>query len=560
MDAQPEPEQPSQRETADSGVSRRRLIELRLKRIRQEASAARLEAQAVALELLLQRLDAGESISQEEWDQVGIAANDVDRLRDDDPEPGDRAPSSDPGRRSDSGPRLLDLGDLSEQTKPTVASESVSKATSTRDVTRAFGSWNDVRQAMRKGPSGGNNGDAESETMKDGAVHDVSVAKASSAKPSAGSVNPTIRLDEAHASVPKPRMRRDRTEAASSDESTIENGRGISAKQASNVEGAADTIPVPVHLEVDEDDEEAGETRRRPMAMVVSAAVHLLILFILAAFTLSNHEPKDQIAISASAVSNDEPQMESFVLESQEPVVEPNTEPTEPTEVDISPLGEVAAMEMPNTPDAVTGPPLPAMASLASSSSSAMKALSSKTDQSMEFCGVEGGGNHFVYLVDSSGSMGDAFVSARNALLQSIQMLTEKQRFYVVFFDAESDYMRISNPSTDESGSVNATTENKQRLKNWAMGISMDRGRAPYDPLRFALKLRPDVIFLLSDGEFPQGIEDLLKEENRISNLFGDDDPISIIHTIGYHSREGESRMRRIAQAHGGQYRHVPKP
>ena len=92
------------------------------------------------------------------------------------------------------------------------------------------------------------------------------------------------------------------------------------------------------------------------------------------------------------------------------------------------------------------------------------------------------------------------------------------------------------------------------------MRITKNDGRAPYNPLKFALELRPDVIFLLSDGEFPQGIEDLLKEQNRVENLFGDSGPISIVHTIGYHSRAGESRMRRIAEQNKGQYRHVPKP
>jgi hypothetical protein len=139
-------------------------------------------------------------------------------------------------------------------------------------------------------------------------------------------------------------------------------------------------------------------------------------------------------------------------------------------------------------------------------------------------------------------------------------MLAEKQRFYVVFFDAECDYMQLSGSTEPEPRSVYATAKNKQRLRNWAMRVSMDRGKAPYEPLRFALTLKPDVIFLLSDGEFPQGIEDLLSEENRSTNLFGDTDPISIVHTISYHSREGESRMRRIAEKNFGQYRHVPKP
>jgi hypothetical protein len=138
--------------------------------------------------------------------------------------------------------------------------------------------------------------------------------------------------------------------------------------------------------------------------------------------------------------------------------------------------------------------------------------------------------------------------------------LKPHQRFYVIFFDTESDYMRLSSLDEDEPRSAYATPENKRTLRRWAMTIRMDRGRAPYDALPFAIELDPDVIFLLSDGEFPQKIEDLLKEINRVENLFGDEGPISIVHTISYHSREGESRMRRIAKQNGGQYRHVPKP
>ncbi len=186
--------------------------------------------------------------------------------------------------------------------------------------------------------------------------------------------------------------------------------------------------------------------------------------------------------------------------------------------------------------------------------------LASDSAAKIQFCGVEGGGNHFVYLVDSSGSMGAGFESARTELLRSIEVLKPEQRFYVVFFDAEPDYMRLSDPNQDESRSAYATPENKRALKRWAMRITKNKGRAPYEPLKFALELKADVIFLLSDGEFPQGIEDLLKASNRVENLFGDSDPISIVHTISYHSREGESRMRRIAQQNQGQYRHVPKP
>lgn len=156
--------------------------------------------------------------------------------------------------------------------------------------------------------------------------------------------------------------------------------------------------------------------------------------------------------------------------------------------------------------------------------------------------------------------MGDGFDSARRELLGSIDFLKPNQRFYVIFFDANPDFMRLTSSSVDEPRSVEATAENKLALRRWAMQIQQDRGKNPYEVLEFALTLKPDVIFLLSDGEFTQRVEDLLHEKNRIKNLFGDNGPMCIVHTIAYYSEEGESRMRRIAEKNGGQYRYVPKP
>ncbi len=195
-----------------------------------------------------------------------------------------------------------------------------------------------------------------------------------------------------------------------------------------------------------------------------------------------------------------------------------------------------------------------------------LKTLKGDPGPKTQFCGVDGGGNHFVYLVDSSNSMGSGFQSARAELLASIDQLTPDQRFYVVFFDEQPDYMRLADPNQDDETSVMATPENKRRLRDWAMNIEMNRGKAPYDVLPFVLQLRPDVIFLLSDGEFPARIGQILREQNRQENLFGDQGPISIVHTIRYHGREGaegqraEATMVAIASENNGRYRHVPKP
>ena len=504
----------------------RRILELQLIKIRNEASAARLEARAAELELMIRQLGSG-------------------------------GPSSDSAKvGSVSGPLPAGVGSEAEIEQAPPSTEPIHNP-SFVTPTRRFANWNEVRSARQ--------GVMPAQSRQDAGVGDVAVTDPSMFR----------RVDTPQYSVPRPHFLapiEEGPDSPSVDESSVDTSSvavvedGTSGEQPFSApsfrfgDDTTDERP-PADLgevAIDDDKESEPPKRSRPAAWLVSAITHAVVLLLLALITLQTHRPKDQVALSASASETNETAMETFTIESSEPETDP-TEPTpSETEYELSPLGEIAASDF--APDAPPAPP--AAASMASSSqmSAAAMSLSSDSDAKIQFCGVEGGGNHFVYLVDSSGSMGDAFNSAREELLHSIDALKPEQRFYVVFFDAESDFMRLSNAKQDEPRSVHATTANKASLKRWAMRISMDRGRAPYDPLKFALKLKPDVIFLLSDGEFPQGIEDLLKEENKFENLFGDSGPISIVHTIGYHSREGESRMRRIAEQNEGQYRHVPKP
>jgi hypothetical protein len=331
--------------------------------------------------------------------------------------------------------------------------------------------------------------------------------------------------------------------------------------------------PLPVALPAvqlnGEDEQEDGTGRRfRPASWFVSTVAHCGILVLLGFMTLTTTKPKDQMAFTSSVSESTEQAMETFEIESSEPM-----EPSEPvpseTAYEISDMGTMAvtevSMDIPPAAAALNTAEL-MNSSTSSLSSSAMKSLKGEAMAATQFCGVDGGGSHFVYLVDSSGSMGDGFQSARTELLNSIDQLKPDQRFYVVFFDEEPDYMRLMDPNENDTASVMATPQNKQRLRKWAMTVEMNKGKAPYEVLPFALSLRPDVIFLLSDGEFPSAIEEILREQNREENLFGESGPISLVHTIRYHGREGqegqnaEATMVKIAKENGGQYRHVPKP
>ncbi|WP_146529146.1 vWA domain-containing protein [Novipirellula artificiosorum] len=302
------------------------------------------------------------------------------------------------------------------------------------------------------------------------------------------------------------------------------------------------------------------DKRRRPTAVAISFLTHVAILVVLGLVTLQNHRPRDQVTLSASPTSESDVSIETFSIESAE-IPSDRVEPTESkVDEELRMVDELAPSSFTSPTASNASSSLAAMLSHSSDAAAAIMNPPSPSDAKMQFCGLDGGGNHFVYLVDSSASMGGAFASARQELLRSIHQLEPTQRFYVIFFDSEPDFMRLSRPDQDEPRSVCATPANKAALQRWAMTIKMDRGKNPNGLLPFVLGLRADAIFLLSDGEFPQTTEDLLREQNQRHNLFGDGGIISIVHTIAYHSREGESRMRRIAQQNQGQYRYIAEP
>lgn len=504
-----------------SSLNDQRRLELELRRLRHEASAARLEARAARVELMLQQL---QPVSEAAESRQRASLQEIRSLG---PLPRDRVAS---------GGRFLDWNAVRVAARLSVTGDGINSpaAPAENTVPIVMPSQSGVSQRHRK------SGPAKSATVEPNSGKSPS-GKSPSGKSQTGKSQT--------GKSPSARARPDQSQPARSQPAI------------SPLAEAVDQVALPRSAQrVGGITLEPGQSqqprRRRPAAWLLSAVAHLILLFVLAAVGLQTQRSRDQVSLRASTNPIDDLSVETFSIEVSEPEVseaipeasEPELDPVSDLEVgNFSPL---APSQQPPGPVAGIG-------GVATSSAVTINATAEATTQ---FCGVEGGGNHFVYLVDSSGSMGDGFESARRELLRSIDALQSDQRFYVIFFDADSQYMRLSHSQTDEPRSVPATEANKAALKRWAMRIVKDKGRAPYEALRFALQLRPDVIFLLSDGEFPQGIEDLLREENHVENLFGEAQTTSIVHTIGYHSAEGELRMRRIAEQNGGKYRYVPGP
>jgi hypothetical protein len=169
---------------------------------------------------------------------------------------------------------------------------------------------------------------------------------------------------------------------------------------------------------------------------------------------------------------------------------------------------------------------------------------------STEFFGIGGYGQSFVYVVDCSDSMNERgkFERACYELMHSIEQLASDQRYFVVFFNDGAYPM-------DADEMVLATEEQVARTAEWVGDMQADGGTNPLPALLFALSLRPDAIYFLSDGQFDPITLGQLRSRNRPNpRLRIREVPI---HTIAFMDRATERLMRTIARNSGGEYRFV---
>jgi Mg-chelatase subunit ChlD len=162
------------------------------------------------------------------------------------------------------------------------------------------------------------------------------------------------------------------------------------------------------------------------------------------------------------------------------------------------------------------------------------------------FYGLGSDGQSLVYIVDCSDSMHEngKFRRATAELMRTLESLTTKQKFFVIFFNNGAFPM-------DADGPVEATSENVEDLRRWLQHVVPGGGTDPMPALTYALALKPDAIFLLSDGEFDPLVIDDLRVQNQVK-----DKPIPI-NTVSFYSREAVGIMKTIARQSGGKFRFV---
>lgn len=164
-----------------------------------------------------------------------------------------------------------------------------------------------------------------------------------------------------------------------------------------------------------------------------------------------------------------------------------------------------------------------------------------------EFFGLGGsarGARTVVYVVDRSGSMLGTFGYVKEELKRSISKLRRNQKFHVIFFNHQTP---IHNPPKKL---VSAIAAQKKRAYSFMQGIVPDGGTKPETALRQALEMKPDLIYLLSDGQdFPPDLFRKLDRWNKDRHVH--------ICTIAYVDAAGSELLELMAREHNGEFTYI---
>ena len=134
-------------------------------------------------------------------------------------------------------------------------------------------------------------------------------------------------------------------------------------------------------------------------------------------------------------------------------------------------------------------------------------------------------------------------VRAKAELRRSVLGLQPPQRFKVIFYNDQPIPMPGDLPRS-------ADLLSKDQMTAWLRLIEPDGETDPRGAIGLALSMRPDAVFLLSDGEFPDGTAEAVARRN----------PKKVpIHCVDLGGEPGAGdQLKKIARESGGQYVWAP--
>jgi len=173
--------------------------------------------------------------------------------------------------------------------------------------------------------------------------------------------------------------------------------------------------------------------------------------------------------------------------------------------------------------------------------------LNTDPEEGVSFFGTEVDGKRIVYLVDSSGSMrvGQRFQEEKDELIRSIRTLKRDMLFTVIFYDDKPHFPQPLKL-------LPATAKNIEAISKWITAHPLGGNNFVLPALRNAVTLKPDTIFLLSDGMTDFNPDVVCREVRKINA-----EAKARIHTISLHDAYGRKMMQQIADENNGKFRYV---
>lgn len=165
--------------------------------------------------------------------------------------------------------------------------------------------------------------------------------------------------------------------------------------------------------------------------------------------------------------------------------------------------------------------------------------------------GHGGNAKKIAFVCDASGSMLNKFSTLRRELSNTVQGLRPIQSFNIIFFQEQG------RSALSDGSLIMATPENKLKATNFLEDKVTPRGETnPIPGLELAFQQKPELIYLLTDGDFPDN-NAVLK---RITEL--NKDHRVKINTIAFvgeadNDTDFQKLLDKIAKDNGGVYKFV---
>ena len=279
----------------------------------------------------------------------------------------------------------------------------------------------------------------------------------------------------------------------------------------------------------------------------ISLLLHLVILMLLSCVFLVNDKKKDGVLIVASPTSEEilveEIQIETEPVELSEPeeAAPAETTPVEEVPMEIDEIAESPEFLASVKSDSIK-PPVPEAKPAKNPADGAGKNLAKPS-----FFSSSATARNFVFVIDNSNSMTRGrFETALIQLMLTVNQLSPKQRFYVIFYSDTAYGMMHPKPL---KALVPATVRNKRYLEQWLNTVQLCLRTNGKEAIQAAFDLAPDVIYVLGDGAF---------SDKAARHFISKPHPTITLHTRGMEVPPNLAKdFEQLAKKHRGTYKDV---